>query len=156
MEAMEAGRDIDKILVRPGLDSELRKDVVDLAAELNIPVQQVPVEKIEKMVRGATHQGVVARIALVPFVELEELLVSVQEKGEVPLLIALDQVSDVRNFGAIARTAECMGAHGIIVAPQGAAQINAEAVKISAGALHHLPVARVAHMQDMVYLVQSY
>ncbi len=156
LEAMEAGRDIEKIFIRKDLNSELRKDVMDQAKQSGVLVQVVPVEKIERMVRGANHQGVVARVPMIAFVELEDLLEKLVEGDKVPLLIALDQVSDVRNFGAIARSAECMGADAIIVPQQGAAQINADAIKISAGALHHLPVARVRHIKDLIFTVQSY
>lgn len=156
MEAMEAGLEIDKILIKAGLDSELRQDVSDAARSAGIPLQQVPVEKIERVVRGANHQGVLAYVSLVANVDLEELLLQVKESGETPLLLALDGVTDVRNLGAIARTAECMGAHALILPQQGSARINGDAVKVSAGALNHLPVCRVAHLQDAVHILQSY
>lgn len=156
MEAMEAGREIDKIMIKSGLDSELRQDVFNAARSAGIPLQTVPVEKIERVVRGANHQGVLAFASLVPNADLEEVLVQVQERGETPLLVALDQVTDVRNLGAIARSAECMGAHALVLPQQGSARINGDAIKVSAGALNHLPVCRVLHLQDMVNLVRSY
>ena len=156
MEAIDAGQNLEKVFIHKALNSELRKDVLDKAVAAGIPFQAVPVEKIDRMVRGVNHQGVVARMALIKYVDLEEVLESVQEKGETPLVVVLDQVSDVRNFGAIARTAECMGAHALVVPQQGAAQINGDAIKISAGALHHLPVARVKHLKDLIFLVSSY
>lgn len=156
MEAMEAGREIDKILVKSGLDSELRQDVSNAARAAGIPLQQVPVEKIERVVRGANHQGVLAYASLIPNADLEEILVGLQEKGEKPLIVALDGVTDVRNLGAIARSAECMGAHALVLPQQGSARINGDAIKVSAGALNHLPVCRVLHLQDAVNMVRSY
>lgn len=156
MEALEAGKDLDKILLKGTSDSALRKDVMDQAGQAGVPVQMVPVEKLDRLTREGNHQGIVALVSLVSYADLEEVIINIQEKGETPLIIALDQVSDVRNFGAIARTAECMGAHAIVIPEQGAARINGDAVKVSAGALHHIPVARMRHIQDTVNLVQSY
>jgi len=156
MEAMEAGREIDKILLRPGLDQGLRKDVYDAAQAAGVPIQQVPVEKLDRLSRRGNHQGVLAYVALVPHRNLEEVLLEIQESGATPLMIALDQVSDVRNMGAIARSAECMGAQALIIGQDGTARINADAIKVSVGALNYLPVVRVLHLQDMILLAQSY
>lgn len=156
MEAMEAGREIDKILLKPGLGQELRKDVYDAATEAGIPIQTVPVEKLDRLSRRGNHQGVLAYVALISYQELESMFLNASTGSTAPLLVALDQVSDVRNFGAIARTAECMGAQGLIIPQDGAARINADAVKISAGALNHISVSRVLHLQDMVYLAKEY
>ncbi|MCL4153052.1 UNVERIFIED_CONTAM: hypothetical protein GTU68_033094 [Idotea baltica] len=93
---------------------------------------------------------------MVPHHDLEEVLTQIQDSGQTPLLVALDQVSDVRNFGAIARSAECMGAQALIIGQEGAARINADAIKVSVGALNYLPVVRVLHLQDMVMLAQSF
>lgn len=155
MESIEAGRQIDKILVRKGLESELRKDVLTLAQEKKIPVQVVPPETIDRIARGANHQGVLAFTGVIRYGDLEELIQSLKERGEAPLFVMLDQVSDVRNFAAIARTAECMGAHGIIIPEQGAARINADAMKISAGALNYLPVCRTNHLMDAINLLHG-
>lgn len=156
MEAMEAGQSLDKILLRKGTDSGLRKDVFEQAEKSGVPVQVVPVEKLDRLTRGGNHQGIAAYLSMVSYADLEEVLIQATDNGEVPLVVALDQVSDVRNFGAIARTAECMGVHALVIPEQGSARINGDAVKVSAGALHHLPVARVRHIQDAVMLAQSY
>lgn len=156
MEAMEAGREIDKILLRPGLNDGLRKDVYDAATKAGIPIQTVPVEKLDRLSRFGNHQGVLAMVAVITYQELEPTFMRIVDSGEKALVIALDQVSDVRNFGAIARTAECMGAQAIIIPTDGSARINADAVKVSAGALNHLPVIRVSHLQDMIYMAQAY
>lgn len=156
MEAMEAGREIDKILLRPGLNDGLRKDVYDAATKAGIPIQTVPAEKLDRLSRFGNHQGVLAMVAVITYQELEPTFMRIVDSGEKALIIALDQVSDVRNFGAIARTAECMGAQAIIIPTDGSARVNADAVKVSAGALNHLPVIRVQHLQDMIYMAQAY
>lgn len=155
MEAMEAGRAIDKILLKKGIDSELRNDVYDLAQKAGIPIQVVPVEKLDRLARNMNHQGVVAFTVLVPYVELEAVLIALEAKGKEPLLLMIDQVSDVRNFGGIARSAECLGVDAIVVPEQGSARISADAMKASAGALNHVPVCRVHHLQDAVYLLKD-
>jgi 23S rRNA (guanosine2251-2'-O)-methyltransferase len=156
IEAIRAGRTLDKILLRKGLPTELRQEVADLAQANGIPIQVVPVEKLDTLVRDGNHQGVFAFASQIGYTDLEPLLLSLQDRGETPLLLLLDEISDVRNLGAIARTAECMGAHGIVVPEQGSARINADAMKVSAGALNHLPVCRVKHLVDAVYLLQQY
>lgn len=153
---MEAGREIDKILLKPGLNDGLRKDVYDAANAAGIPIQTVPPEKLDRLSRYGNHQGVLAYVALVTFHDLEPTFMRIVDSGEKALIIALDQVSDVRNFGAIARSAECMGAQAIIIPQDGSARINADALKVSAGALNHLPVVRVKHILDMVYMAQAY
>ncbi|MEM7036303.1 MAG: 23S rRNA (guanosine(2251)-2'-O)-methyltransferase RlmB [Bacteroidota bacterium] len=156
MEALEANRQIDKILLVKGMDSELRRDVADLAQKRGIPTQTVPSEKLNRMVPEGNHQGVLAFTALVYYLDLEDILASLDEQGTTALILMLDGVSDVRNFGAIARTAECMGVHALVIPEQGSARINADAMKISAGALHHIPVCRVRHLQDAMHLLQGY
>ncbi|MFN8394521.1 MAG: RNA methyltransferase substrate-binding domain-containing protein [Bacteroidia bacterium] len=121
MEAMEAGRQIDKILLKKGLDSELRNDVYELARSQNIPIQVVPVEKLDRLTKGMNHQGVLAFTGVVAYGDLEGIVNGLKEKGVEPLLLMVDQVSDVRNFGGIARTAECLGVHAIVIPEQGSA-----------------------------------
>lgn len=156
MEAMEAGRQIDKILLKKGLDSELRNDVFALAQEQGIPIQIVPIEKLDRLARNLNHQGVVAFTGEVPYSDLEQTITTLQAAGKEPLLLMIDQVSDVRNFGGIARTAECMGVHALVIPEQGSARISADAMKASAGALNHIPVCRVHHLQDAVYLLKDH
>ena len=155
MEAMEAGRQIDKVLIKKGLDSELRNDVYEKARELHVPIQIVPVETLDRLARQVNHQGVVAYTAVVAYLNLEEILADLTKRGVDPLILMIDQVSDVRNFGGIARTAECLGAHAIVIPEQGSARINADAMKVSAGALNHIPVCRVHHLQDTVHMLKD-
>ena len=141
LEAAQAGKDLDKVLVRRGGGSDLLKKLLAVLSKMEIPVQQVPVEKLNR-ITGKNHQGVIAFLSEVSYVDITTLLPSIFEKGEDPLILLLDGVSDVRNFGAIARSAECAGVHAIVIPASGSAAINADAVKTSAGALHRIPVCR--------------
>ena len=145
-EAVNAGKELEKVLVRRGIGSELFNKLVGDLQMLNVPVQQVPVEKLNR-VTGKNHQGIIAFIAEISYHDITQLLPTVFESGEDPLILLLDGVSDVRNFGAIARTAECAGVHAMIIPFSGNAAVNADAVKTSAGALHRIPVCR---HKDMV------
>ncbi|MEZ4828346.1 MAG: 23S rRNA (guanosine(2251)-2'-O)-methyltransferase RlmB [Bacteroidia bacterium] len=156
-EALEAGKPVDKILLRQGNNHGRVGEIRNRAKTLNIPLQMVPEAAFDRICpKGSNHQGVAAFISAVEYQPLEETIMAIQDQGETPLLMMLDGVTDVRNFGAIARTAECMGIHAIIVPAQGAAALNADAVKVSAGALHHLPVCRVGNLVDAVLLMQAY
>jgi 23S rRNA (guanosine2251-2'-O)-methyltransferase len=140
-EALDAGKDLDKVLVKRGPGSELMKKLRGKLREMEIPVQQVPVEKLNR-ITGKNHQGVIAFLSQIPYVDIASLLPTVFESGEDPLILLLDGVSDVRNFGAIARSAECAGVHAMVIPSSGSAAINADALKTSAGALHRIPVCR--------------
>lgn len=141
MEAAQAGKDLDKVLVRRGAGSDLMKKLLGVLSRRDVPVQQVPVEKLNR-ITGKNHQGVIAFISEISYVDITTLLPSIFESGEEPLILLLDGVSDVRNFGAIARSAECAGVHAIVIPSSGSAAINADAIKTSAGALHRIPVCR--------------
>ncbi len=156
IEAMEAGQAVDKIFLRQGSTHGRLQELEQMARKTGVPVQVVPDAKIQRLAGDANHQGVVAILASIEYQELEAILLDLQERGEVPLLVMLDGVTDVRNFGAIARTAECMGAHAIIIPIQGSAGANADAIKVSAGALHHLPVCREKLLLDSLLMLQSY
>jgi 23S rRNA (guanosine2251-2'-O)-methyltransferase len=142
IEAIRSGKEIDRLLIKKGLQGELIQELMELTGKLNIPIQYVPVEKLNRVTRKI-HQGVIAFISPIVYHNIEEILPSLYENGKNPLLLILDGVSDVRNFGAIARSAEVAGVHAIIIPDKGAAQINADAIKTSAGALHIIPVCRV-------------
>lgn len=141
LEAVDAGKDLDKVLVRRGGGSELLKKLLGVLGRMEIPVQMVPVEKLNR-ITGKNHQGVIAYLSEITYQDITTLLPSIFEKGEDPLILLLDGVSDVRNFGAIARSAECAGVHAIVIPASGSAAINADAVKTSAGALHRIAVCR--------------
>jgi 23S rRNA (guanosine2251-2'-O)-methyltransferase len=141
IEAIKAGKHIDRLLVKQGLQGALYHELMTEVRKNNIVYQIVPVERIELVTRK-NHQGVLAWLSIIEYQYIANLLPIIFEKGEDPLIIALDGVSDVRNFGAIVRTAECLGAHAIVIPEKGSARITADAVKTSAGALHTFPVCR--------------
>jgi 23S rRNA (guanosine2251-2'-O)-methyltransferase len=141
IEAIKAGKQIDRLLVKQGLQGMLYHELMTEVRTHNIVYQIVPVERIE-LVTKKNHQGVLAWLSVIEYQYIANLLPMIFERGEDPLVIALDGVSDVRNFGAIVRTADCLGAHAVIIPEKGSARITADAVKTSAGALHSFPVCR--------------
>lgn len=154
LDAVRAGLSVDKIILQQGVRGEFEKEVRQLCKAEGIPMVVVPKERMGKWTRG-NHQGVVALISAISFYRLEQVLPSVFERGETPLFLILDGITDVRNFGAIARTAEVCGAHGLVVPRKQTAWINAEAMKTSAGALAHLPVCREPGLGEAVELLQQ-
>jgi 23S rRNA (guanosine2251-2'-O)-methyltransferase len=141
IEAIKAGKPIDRIIVRKGLQGSLYHELVTLLREVGIPYHTVPAERLDQYSRK-NHQGVIAWISAVEYQNIENIIPRLYEEGKEPLILILNGVSDVRNFGAIARSAECFGVHAIILPEKGSARINADAVKTSAGALHSIPVCR--------------
>ena len=141
IEAVEAGRQIDKLLVKKDLHGPLAEELMALVREHRIVTQRVPVERLNRITRK-NHQGVIAMAASVNYHTLEQLVPQFYEDGIEPFVVVLDGITDVRNFGAIARTADCCGVGAIVIAERGAASVNADAVKTSAGALMSLPVCR--------------
>lgn len=157
LEALEAGKSVEKILIRQERGEHARiQTIKNLAREEDIPIQWVPEVKIDQLSRGGSHQGVLAFLSAITYQTLDEIIIAIEERGAPPLLLMLDGVTDVRNFGAIARTALCMGVHGIIVPTKGSAAIQGDAIKTSVGALHHIPVCRVKHVLDAFYVMQTY
>ncbi len=153
LDAIRGGTAIDKVMLQRGTRGELEKEVRKLCKEHDIPLQYAPKERIQKFAPG-NNQGIVAFVSLIPYYKLEDLLPLLYERQETPLLVILDGVTDVRNFGAIARTAECSGAHGLVIPRKGAARINADAIKTSAGALTHLPVCRANSLVSAIEFLQ--
>lgn len=141
IEAVEAGRQIDKLLVKKDLHGPLAEELMALVREHRIVTQRVPVERLNRITRK-NHQGVIAMVASVNYYTLEQFVPQFYEDGIEPFVVVLDGITDVRNFGAIARTADCCGVGAIVIAERGAASVNADAVKTSAGALMSLPVCR--------------
>ena len=155
LEALEAGKTLDKVFVQKGLQGDLIRELRNKLLKTDVQVQYVPVEKLNRITRK-NHQGVVAYLSLIPYQEISIILPGIFEQGKVPLILILDRISDVRNFGAIARTAECAGVHAIIIPLKGAAQINEDAIKTSAGALHRIPVCKSSNLwNDLVFLKES-
>lgn len=155
IEAIKSNRSIEKVLLRKGLDNPLFSELFLLIKENNIPFQFVPVEKINRVTRK-NHQGVLAFLAAVDYANIEIVVPGIFESGADPFILILDQITDVRNFGAIVRTAECGGVHAIVIPEKGMARIGADAVKTSAGALHTVPVCKVKSISGVVkYLKES-
>lgn len=142
VEAMETGRPVDKILMQKNISGDAIAIIRQMAREKNIPIQMVPQEKLHSLTR-ANHQGVIAFAALVQYMDLQQVIDHVVSNGEVPLFIMLDGVTDVRNIGAIARSAHCCGAQALVIPDKGVGALNEEAMKSSAGALEHIHVCRV-------------
>lgn len=149
IEAIRSGRIIDKILFQKNLSGESIGEIRKLAKDNNIPIQQVPPEKLHSMTR-ANHQGCIAIAGLVKYLELQQVIDHVVGKGETPLFIMLDGVTDVRNIGGIARSAVCCGAQAIIIPEKGVGALNEEALKSSAGALEKINICRVSSLLKAV------
>jgi len=155
IEAIRSGKEIEKLFLSKQAGGNLFKDLFSLARENNIPIQFVPNEKLNR-ITSKVHQGAIAYISEISFYKTYQILPVIYEKGEIPLLLILDSITDVRNFGAIVRTAECAGVHAIIIPLKGSATINADAVKTSAGALHSVPICREKSInQTISFLKQS-
>lgn len=141
IEAIKSGKEIENLYLQRGLTGGIILELRSLINEHEIGFQLVPVEKLNRLT-PKNHQGAVAFISPISYDKIENIIPAIYEKGEVPLVLILDGITDVRNFGAIARTAECAGVHALIVPSKGSAQINPDAIKTSAGALYKIPVCR--------------
>lgn len=154
IEAIQAGKEIDKVFIQKDALGDLMKDLMKVMKRHNVNFSYVPVEKLNRLTPN-NHQGAVATIAPISFHKLEDLVESVTDSGKMPLFLILDQLSDARNFGAIIRTAECTGVNGIIVQKQGSAPVNGDTVKTSAGAVFNVPICKVDHIKDAIFHLQG-
>lgn len=154
IEAIKSGKQIDKLMIRSGLKGELFFELIELVKDLDIPMQYVPNDRINRVTRK-NHQGVLAFISPIEFQQIENILPVIYEEGRTPFIVVLDKVSDVRNFGAITRTAECAGVDAIIIPEKGSARISGDAVKTSAGALHKIPVCRVRSLSNAIKFLKD-
>lgn len=154
IEAVQAGKEIDKVLVKRELQGELSKELFDVLRGTEIPMQRVPLERLDRFTRK-NHQGVIAFISAVTYQKLEDIIPFLYEEGKNPFIVLLDGVTDVRNFGAIARTCECAGVHAIVIPAKGSVTVNADAVKTSAGALHVLPVCKEKSINQAIRFLQE-
>jgi 23S rRNA (guanosine2251-2'-O)-methyltransferase len=155
IEAIESGSTMNKVYLQKGLRGSLFFQLEKLIKEKKISISMVPVEKLDRLSKNSNHQGAVAQISPIEFHDLEELIDTVLESKKTPLFLLLDQLSDVRNFGAIIRTAECTGVNGIIIQKDGSAPVNAETIKTSAGAAFKIPICKVDHIKDALFLLQA-
>ena len=154
IEAINAGKEVDKVFIQKEAQGDLMRELMKTIRQKNINFSYVPVEKLNRLTPN-NHQGAVATISPVKFYDIETLVESVLENNKTPLFLILDQLSDARNFGAVIRTAECTGVHGIIVQKQGSAPVNGDTVKTSAGAVFNVPICKVEHIKDAIFYLQG-
>jgi 23S rRNA (guanosine2251-2'-O)-methyltransferase len=154
VEAIRSGKEIEALFIQRGISGGLIQELKELMNEYQITAQQVPVEKLNRITQK-NHQGVIAVISPIVYQKIENIIPEVFEKGETPLILVLDSITDVRNMGAIARTAECAGVHAIVIPAKGSAQINPDAIKTSAGALYKIPVCRHDNFMQTVRFLQE-
>lgn len=154
IEAIRSGKEMEKVLLQKGLRGEGFRELFGLCKELGLHVQFVPPEKLNGLSKQ-NHQGVIAYLSEISYQRLEDIIPFVYEQGRSPLILLLDRITDVRNMGAIARSAECAGIDALVLPIQGSAQINSEAIKASAGALYKIPVCRSRHLKDEMHFLKA-
>jgi len=154
IEAIKSNENIDKIFIQRGLRGEQSNELEGLVKSKRLNTSYVPVQKLNRLTKN-NHQGVVAQISPIEFHDLDNLITEVNETNENPIFLLLDQLSDVRNFGAIIRTAECTGVSGIIIQKKGGAPVNGDTIKTSAGAIFKIPICKVDHIKDAVFHMQA-
>lgn len=154
IEAVEAGIDIDKVLIKRELQGDLFRELQTLLVERDIPMQKVPVERIDRVTRK-NHQGVLAFISPITYQRLDQIVPFLYEQGKNPFIVLLDGITDVRNFGAIARTCEVAGVDAIVIPAKGSATVNADAVKTSAGALLSIPICREQNLNEAITFLKN-
>ncbi len=154
IEAIKSGQEIESLYIQRGLKGDIFHELKALMTEYQLSAQQVPVEKLNRLT-PKNHQGVVAFISPISYQKIEDIIPMIYENGEVPLVLVLDGITDVRNLGAISRTAACSGVHAIVVPSKGSAQINPDTIKTSAGALYTIPVCRVESLSKTARFLQD-
>jgi 23S rRNA (guanosine2251-2'-O)-methyltransferase len=154
IEAIQSGVAVDKVFIQKEASGDLMKDLMNVMKRASVNFSYVPIEKLNRLTIN-NHQGAVASIAPISFIDIEQLVSRTLEENENPLFLILDQISDARNFGAIIRTAACTGVHGIIVQKAGSAPVNGDTVKTSAGAIFKVPICKVEHIKDAVFYLQG-
>ena len=154
IEAVNAGKEVENLLIQNNLQGENCSELMRILKHKGQRFQRVPIEKLNRLTRG-NHQGVVCFISPISYTNLEDILPFVYEKGKDPLIVLLDGITDVRNFGAIARTAECAGVDGLVIPEKGGARVTADAIKTSAGALSKMPVCKTKSIESSIRLLQD-
>ncbi|WP_066758470.1 23S rRNA (guanosine(2251)-2'-O)-methyltransferase RlmB [Crocinitomix algicola] len=154
IEAVKADRPINKIFIQRGMQKELFYELKDALADKKYNLQFVPIHKLNRLTRK-NHQGVIAQVSPIRYQEIEPILNKLYDNGEVPLFLILDRLTDVRNFGAIARTAECVGVHAIIIPNKDSVSVTGDAVKTSAGALNKIPVCKVQDLNSVIHYLKE-
>ena len=154
IEAIDSGKQVDKILVRKGISGDLVNELIRLAHAHEIPMQNVPTERFNTLGKR-NHQGVIAYVSPIDFQPIEEVVTRLWEEGQTPFILILDGITDVRNFGAIVRTAECAGANAVVFPAKGSAMVGSDALKTSAGALNHIPICRVKNLKSALTFLRD-
>ncbi len=154
IEAIKANREINKIMIQKGMNKDLFQELKDTLVDKNYYLQFVPVEKLNKVTEN-NHQGVIAYVAPVAYHKVEDLVEKMLEEGKKPCILVLDRITDVRNFGAIARTAECEGVDAILIPSKASVQVTSDAIKTSAGALNRIPVCKSDNIKDSLFYIQQ-
>lgn len=154
IEAVEAGTDIEKVFFKKGLQGDLFHSLLNMLKKNQIPFQFVPVEKLNRISR-INHQGVIANISSISYQNLAQIIPALYENADTPFILVLDNITDVRNFGAVARSAECAGVHAILIPSKGGAMIGPDAMKTSAGALHTMPVCRTDNLRESLLFLKD-
>lgn len=154
IEAIRSGKQIDKVLLKSGLQSELFRELMSLIGKNNIPKQFMPIEGLNK-ITTKNHQGAIAFLSLIEYQKIENIIPGLFEQGKMPFILVLDEITDVRNFGSICRIAECAGVHAIIIPSTGSAQINADTVKSSSGAVYHIPICREKNLTEAISFLKN-
>lgn len=154
IEAIQAGKEVDKIMIKRDFQGELTHELFTLVKGTDIPVQRVPQERLDRLTRK-NHQGVIAFISAITYQKLEDIVPFLYEEGKVPFILLLDGITDVRNFGAIARTCECAGVDAIVIPPKNSVTVNADAIKTSAGALHNIPVCKEKSITEAIKFLKD-
>ncbi len=149
LEGLESGENFDKILILNSLRTPQAKEIISIAKEKGVTVNKVPQQKLDRITRK-NHQGIIGFIAPIEFQQIEDIIPEIFARGKNPFLLILDRISDVRNFGAIVRTAECAGVDAIIIPKKGSAQINGETIKTSTGAIFNIPICKVAGLDSII------
>ncbi len=154
-EAIKSEKIIDKLFIQKGINHPGIDEIIQSLSNKQTTINYVPIEKLNRLAKGGNHQGVVATLSPIRFYSIEEVVEEASNKETIPLFLLLDQISDVRNFGAIIRTAECTGVSAIIIPKSGGAPITSDTVKTSAGAVFKIPICKVDHIKDAIYYLQA-
>jgi len=154
MEAIDSGKEAEKVFIQKGLRSDNFGELMKMIKDRSIPYQIVPIEKLNRLTRK-NHQGVVAYISPVVFYQIEDILPTIYEEGKTPFVIVLDRITDVRNFGAILRTAECTGVDAVIIPSKNSAQLNSGTIKSSAGAIYKIPICRSDNLKTTLDFLRN-
>lgn len=154
LEAINSDKEIDKVLIKRGSENPLHIEIEEVCKKRRITVQFVPQEKLQRMTK-VNHQGVAALLSPIEYADIMDVYDRITDEGRIPLIVVLDSVTDIRNFGAIARTAECAGVDALVVSLKNSAPVNADAIKTSAGALTTIPVCRVGSIRNCLKFLQQ-